>query len=288
MAYRSGNGSTIKFGGSSSSRGKSSAYSNLVASTKARKEKKRKAVETKAKAAADSRGPAKGQTEQKYNQAYWADRVAKVGSAQATKEMNAVGTKKGYSGDRVVSQSNQTAAKKKLAQVTGSMATLQNGGVTAKSETSGLFGEHTTNTYDYKGGSQIVTKTTDPVLPDSIGPFSLGGLAGLRLGDKKTTTYVDGIETNVKTGGDEMGRGSKTEDVSTPAALGDTQVIKPLDLKTVADVDKQIAATTDPAALKELHKRRMQLLRGDMTRTQHSPFALGAADVARNFLMGIK
>ena len=286
---------------------------SAIMQSKARKAKKRQEVEAKAKTAATKRGPAKGQTKQVYNQAYWADRVAKVGSAQATAEMKQVGTKKGYSGDRVVSRSNTQTAQKKLKDVTGSMAVLDNltenqkkqlsatttkkggidtfldvGGVTKSSSKSGLLGEHTKTDYQYGDGTKITTAATDPVLPQKIGMFDLGGLAGTRLGDKVTKTYVDGIQANTMTGGDELGNGAVTKQTDDPVALGDTAKIEPMNLKTIADIDRAITNTTDKAALAELHKRRQKLMRTTATRTQHSPFALGMADVARNFLMGIK
>jgi len=144
-----------------------------------------------AKIAAEERGP----EPTKYNQDYWADQVAKgVPQADIIAEQNSLGNKKAYSGDQVVTKANSDTANFKLKKITGSDATLQNGGVTKTTETSGLAGENFTTTYDYTNGPKIVQKGTDPVV------------AGVRLGDKTSTTYVDGVEVATKTGHDPLGR----------------------------------------------------------------------------------
>mgnify|MGYP000737043370 CR=1 FL=1 len=141
-----------------------------------------------------------------YNQAYWATK--KAGGAtpdELQAEMNKVGMKKAYSGDRVVTKANADTAAFKLKKLTGSMATLQNGGVTKTQKTSGLLGEKKDTTYDYKRGPKVVTRATDPVIK------------GVRLGEKKSTTYVDGVEYATKTGHDPLGRDAK---VTRPETAG--------------------------------------------------------------------
>ena len=135
----------------------------------------------------------------KYNQAYWANQIkskadgglgltqAQVGAAQ-----DKVGMNKAYSNDRVVTTANKDAALFKLKKITGSDATLQNGGVTKSTSTSGLFNENTTDKYDYAGNNPDVTvKTTDP-------KFDIFGRE-IRLGAKTSTTFVDGTATNTVT-----------------------------------------------------------------------------------------
>ena len=135
----------------------------------------------------------------KYNQTYWANQIkskadgglgltqAQVGAAQ-----DKVGMNKAYSNDRVVTTANKDAALFKLKKITGSDATLQNGGVTKSTSTSGLFNENTTDKYDYAGNNPDVTvKTTDP-------KFDIFGKE-IRLGDKTSTTFVDGTATNTVT-----------------------------------------------------------------------------------------
>ena len=134
----------------------------------------------------------------KYNQTYWANQIkskadgglgltqAQVGAAQ-----DKVGMNKAYSNDRVVTTANKDTALFKLKKITGSMATLGNG-VTKSTSKSGLFNENTTDKYDYAGNNPDVTiKTTDP-------KFDIFGKE-IRLGAKKSTTFVDGTATNTVT-----------------------------------------------------------------------------------------
>jgi len=141
----------------------------------------------------------------KYNQAYWANQIApkvidangkNIGGLGLTQaEVRAakekVGDKKAYSSDRVVTTANKDAALFKLKKITGSMATLGNG-VTKSTSKSGLFNEHTTDKYDYAGNNpDVIVKTTDP-------KFDIFGRE-IRLGDKTSTTFVDGTATNTVT-----------------------------------------------------------------------------------------
>ena len=134
----------------------------------------------------------------KYDQAYWSNQIkskadgglgltqAQVGAAQ-----DKVGMDKAYSGDRVVTTANKDTALFKLKKLTGSMATLGNG-VTKSTSKSGLFNENTTDKYDYAGNNPDVTiKTTDP-------QFDIYGNK-IRVGDKTSTTFVDGTATNTVT-----------------------------------------------------------------------------------------
>ena len=135
----------------------------------------------------------------KYDQAYWSNQIkskADGGLGLTQAEVRAakekVGDKKAYSNDRVVTTANKDAALFKLKKITGSDATLQNGGVTKSTSTSGLFNENTTDKYDYAGNNPDVTiKTTDP-------KFDIFGKE-IRLGDKTSTTFVDGTATNTVT-----------------------------------------------------------------------------------------
>lgn len=141
----------------------------------------------------------------KYNQAYWANQIApkvidangkNIGGLGLTQaEVRAakekVGDKKAYSSDRVVTTANKDTALFKLKKITGSMATLGNG-VTKSTSKSGLFNEHTTDKYDYAGNNpDVIVKTTDP-------KFDIFGRE-IRLGDKTSTTFVDGTATNTVT-----------------------------------------------------------------------------------------
>ena len=159
-----------------------------------------------------------------YNQAYWATK--KAGGAtpdELQAEMNKVGMKKAYSGDRVVTKANADTAAFKLKKLTGSMATLQNGGVTKTQKTSGLLGEKKDTTYDYKRGPKVVTRATDPVIK------------GVRLGDKKSTTYVDGVEYATKTGHDPLGRDAKVTRPETAGHITDRVKIPVRSKKARAD-----------------------------------------------------
>jgi len=134
----------------------------------------------------------------KYNQAYWANQIkskADGGLGLTQAEVRAakekVGDKKAYSNDKVVTTANKDTALFKLKKITGSMATLGNG-VTKSTSKSGLFNEHTTDKYDYAGNNpDVIVKTTDP-------KFDIFGRE-IRLGDKTSTTFVDGTATNTVT-----------------------------------------------------------------------------------------
>jgi len=156
----------------------------------------------------------------KYNQAYWANQIkAKdldkngknhggAGRTQADvlNQQKKLGIKKAYSGDKVVTTANKDTAHFKLKKLTGSDATLGDG-VTKSTKKSGLFGENTTNTYDYKRGPTVTTKASNHGI----------------LGGTKSTTYVDDIATNTitnrKNGKNGVGTVTTLADAD---ALGDT------------------------------------------------------------------
>lgn len=201
----------------------------------------------------------------KYNQAYWADQKAKgVSQADMKAEQDQIGNKKAYSGDTIVSEKMTNKAETDLKNITGSMATLQNKGVTKTEEKSGLLGENLETTYDYKGGPSIVTKSNDPIVGD------------IRLGNKTSTTFVDGVEVATKTGNDPLGK--------------DAVVTKPVNAQETASevksIDDQIKTETDPVKLKALHKRRLMLMRMNHTNTRFAGL-LDDANTKRSNLMSI-
>ena len=134
----------------------------------------------------------------RYNQEYWANQIKSkadgglgLTQAEVAAAQKAIGMDKAYSGDKVVTTANKDTAAFKLAKVTGSDAVLGDG-VTKTTSKSGLFGENTTDNYDYSGNNPDVTvKTTDP-------KFDIFGKE-IRLGAKTSTTFVDGTATNTVT-----------------------------------------------------------------------------------------
>ena len=159
-----------------------------------------------------------------YNQEYWANQIRSkadgglgLTQSQVAAAQDKLGIKKAYSGDKVVTTANKDTAAFKLAKLTGSDAVLGDG-VTKTTSKSGLFGEHTTDNYDYSGNNPDVTvKTTDPVL-DIYGNK-------IRVGSKTSTTFVDGTATNTVTNatGADNGVGS-TVAAANADAIDDTVV----------------------------------------------------------------
>ena len=214
----------------------------------------------------------------KYDQKYWADQLASgVSQADMKTEQNALGMKKAYSGDKVVTADMKRRASDDLSRLTGSMATIQNGGVVkTEGEKYGLLGEKQDTTYDYKGGPSVVTKANDP------------NILGINLGDKTSTTYVDGTEVATKTGRDPLG---KDATVTKPEGLAkdidDTQAVDPVKAaEQITDIDNQIKAEKDPVKLKALYQRRLRLLRMSRTNTKFAG-RLGDADTKRSALTSI-
>ena len=212
-----------------------------------------------------------------YNQAYWAAR--KEGGATPSElkaEMDAIGMKKAYSGDRVITQDMKRQASDDLSRLTGSIATIQNGGVTkTDGDAYGLFGERQDTTYDYKGGPSVVTRSNDP------------SLFGVNFGDKTSTTFVNGVEVATKTGRDPLGRDAKvTRPDGLAKGINDRVEASSDPIKEISDIDNQIKTETDPARLKALHKRRLMLMRMNRTNTRFAGL-LGEADTKRTNLMSI-
>ena len=217
-----------------------------------------------------------------YNQAYFAARLAGGASqAELKSEQDSIGMKKAYSGDRVITKDMQRRASDDLSRVTGSMAVLDDPAMTAEKKADltksgiivggvsktvgakyGLFGESQDTTYDYKGGPSIVTRAYDP------------SLFGLSLGDKTSTTFVDGVAVAKKTNGDGLGKGAGLEFLTVPEGIKDTTPAVPpkdddiVDPRGIDEINKAIAETTDPEELKSLYKRRLSLMRMNSTRTR--------------------
>ena len=190
--------------------------------------------------------------------------------------MDSVGINKAYSGDKVITKDMKRKAVDDLSRVTGSMATLENGGVTKTEKTSGLLGEKLDTTYDYKGGPSIVTKATDPTIK------------GVRLGDKTSTTFVDGVEVATKTGNDPLGYDAKVTNPDIAGHIDDTQTVDPAKTnEEIKSIDDEIKTETDPVKLKALHQRRLMLMRRNNTNTKFAGL-LDDADTKRSNLMSIR
>jgi len=211
-----------------------------------------------------------------YNQAYWsAKRAGGASQADMKTQQDSIGIKKAYSGDKVITEDMKRKASDDLSRITGSMATLQNKGVTKTEEKSGLLGEKLDTTYNYKGGPSIVTRATDPTIK------------GVRLGDKTSTTFVNGVEVATKTGSDPLGRDAKVTRPKGVAKGIDDQVEASSDpIKEISDIDNQIKTETDPGKLKALYKRRLMLMRMNQTNTRFAGL-LGDANTKRTNLMSI-
>jgi len=215
----------------------------------------------------------------KYNQKYWAAKHSSGASQASMKaEQNAIGMKKAYSGDRVITNDMKRQASDDLNRVTGSMATIQNGGVTKTAgKKYGLLSERQDTTYDYKGGPSIVTRSKDAVLPGQ----------GMRLGDKTSTTFVNGVEVATKIGNDKLGRDAKvTRPNGLAQAIDDRVEAAPDPIAEIKDLDNQIKTETDPVKLKALHQRRLALMRMNRTNTRFAGL-LEDPNISRTNLMSI-
>ena len=214
-----------------------------------------------------------------YNQAYWAGlRSGNTSQADMKAKQDAIGMKKSYSGDRVITPDMQRRASDDLSRVTGSMAVTDDpkmtaekradliksgilvGGVTKNvGDPYGFFNERQDTTYNYEGGPSIVTRANDP------------SLFGVGLGDKTSTTFVNGVAVAKKTGGDELGNGAVVDTLTVPEGINDTtsvDPVDPVDPNSLDSINKAIAETTDPEELKSLYQRRLSLMRMDRTRTR--------------------
>lgn len=209
-----------------------------------------------------------------------------------------------YSGATIVSEDQSRRANDTLSRVTGSMATLQNKGVTRNYSQSGLFGENIKGEFNYKDGTKITTLADDPVVRGTFNPNTGRIEGGFRLGDRQVTTFAgtgnytgatagtgatttgSQVAVNTMSGGEDgLGGNAKTttltaagsatlEDVTSgKVSLDDivdtataTTIIKTI--TTVSEVDKLIAETKDTELLKSLYQRKLSLMRSGSTRTR--------------------
>ena len=230
-----------------------------------------------------------------YNQAYWAGlRSGNTSQADMKAKQDAIGMKKSYSGDRVITPDMQRQASDDLSRLTGSMAVTDNSKMTPEKKAAliksgilvgdvtktvgekyGFFGERQDTTYDYKGGPSVVTRSNDP------------SLFGVNFGAKTSTTYVDGVEVQTKSGRDPLGRDAKiTKPDGLARGINDRVEAGPDAAKELSNIDNQIKTETDPAKLRALHKRRLMLMRMNRTNTKFAGL-LGEADTKRTNLMSI-
>jgi hypothetical protein len=206
-----------------------------------------------------------------YNQAYWkAKREGGASQAEMAAEQKALGSKKTYSGDRVISEADQDRAKYAL-------QSLRRSGIdpTVTSETSGFFDEMNTTTSSYDIGTGKPMTTTR----QQYSPIAKTKWGNLRLGDDVTKTFVNGVAVYTQ----------KNDDPATTSetgSLNQRSQSSPDPIKEMADIDSQIKTETDPAKLKALHKRRLMLMRMNRTNTRFAGL-LGEADTKRTNLMSI-
>jgi hypothetical protein len=256
----------------------------------------------------------------KYNQEYYAKLVANGMSTANILDIQsqAIGGNP-YSGATIVSEDQKRGAEDTLSRVTGSMATLQNEGVTRKYTQSGLLGEFVKGEFNWKDGTNVTTLADDPVLRGTFNESTGRIEGGIRLGSRQVTTFAGrgnytgatagtGASTtgpkyavNTMSGGEDgLGGGAKTttltakqsatlDDVTTGKVKLDdivdsTTIIK--GITTVEAVDGLIATTTDPDILKSLYQRRLSLMRLRRTRTRFAGL-LDDADTKRTNLMSI-
>ena len=202
-----------------------------------------------------------------YNQAYYkARRAGGATQAELAAEQKAIGSKKMYSGDRVITKEDQARSKYILAGIERTGVTP-----TVTSEKSGFFDEMTTTKSSYDiGTGKPVTTTTQEYKPNIL---------GVQLGDNITKTFVNGVATYTKTGEGE----AKTSDLG---SLKQRSQSSQDPIAEMQDIDNQIKTETDPVILKALHKRRLMLMRMNRTNTRFAGM-LGEADTKRTNLMSI-
>ena len=112
-------------------------------------------------------------------------------------------------------------------------------------------------------------------------------LFGVNFGAKTSTTYVDGVEVQTKSGRDPLGRDAKiTKPDGLARGINDRVEAGPDAAKELSNIDNQIKTETDPAKLRALHKRRLMLMRMNRTNTKFAGL-LGEADTKRTNLMSI-
>jgi len=202
-----------------------------------------------------------------YNQAYYkARRAGGATQAELAAEQKSIGSKKMYSGDRVISEADQDRAKYTL-------QSLRRSGIdpTVTSEKSGFFDEMTTTKSSYDiGTGKSVTSTVQDYKPNIL---------GFQLGDNVTKTFVNGVATYTK-------RGDGERTTSELGSLKQRSQSGPDAAKELSNIDNQIKTETDPVKLRALHKRRLMLMRMNRTNTKFAGL-LGEADTKRTNLMSI-
>ena len=179
-----------------------------------------------------------------YNQAYWAGlRSGNTSQADMKAKQDAIGMKKSYSGDRVITPDMQRQASDDLSRLTGSMATLGDGVTKTVGDKYGFFNERQDTTFKYEDGTSIVQKGYDP------------SLFGINFGAKTSTTYVDGVEVQTKSGRDPLGRDAKiTKPDGLARGINDRVEAGPDAAKELSNIDNQIKTETDPVKLRALHQ----------------------------------
>ena len=205
-----------------------------------------------------------------YNQAYWKAKLdGKTSQADMAAEQKALGSKKIYSGDRAITEQDQSVAKQ-------IELYLKDSGIkpTVENMKKGFFGETmlTNSSYDIGTGKNILTskETTSPTI------------LGFRFGDDITKSSVNGVNTYVKTG---QGDTQKTESAKLSAS-NDRVEAGPDPVAEMKDIDNQIKNETDPVKLKALYQRRLRLMRMNRTNTRFAGL-IGEADTKRTNLMSI-
>ena len=205
-----------------------------------------------------------------YNQAYWKAKLdGKTSQADMAAEQKALGSKKIYSGDRAITEQDQSVAKQ-------IELYLKDSGIkpTVENMKKGLFGETmlTNSSYDIGTGKNILTskETTSPTI------------LGFRVGDDVTKSSVNGVNTYVKTG---QGDTQKTKSAKLSAS-NDRVEAGPDPVAEMKDIDNQIKNETDPVKLKALYQRRLRLMRMNRTNTRFAGL-IGEADTKRTNLMSI-
>ena len=241
----------------------------------------------------------------KFNQEYYAKLKA---NGMSTSDILDIQKKapggNAYSGATIVSEDQKRRANDTLSRVTGSMATLQNGGVTRKYSQSGLFGENIKGEFAYKDGTKITTLADDPVIGGTFNEKTGRIEDGVRLGNRQVTTFAgtgnytgdtagtgaattgESYAVNTMSGGED-GLGGDTFKTTLTADKSTTltdvldKTVKLDDIvdaatvttiitatTTVTEVDKLIEETKDPEILKSLYQRKLSLMRSGSTRTR--------------------
>ena len=243
----------------------------------------------------------------KFNQEYYAKLKANgMSTANILDIQKTAPGGNAYSGATVVSEDQKRLANDTLSRVTGSMATLQNKGVTRKYSQSGLFGENIKGEFNYKDGTKITTLADDPVVRGTFNPKTGRIEGGFRLGSRQVTTFAgngnytgatagtgasttgESYAVNTMSGGEDgLGGGAKTTTLTAKQSATLTEVLNgTVDLKDIIKnsdpnydpflkgildpdvIDKLIKTTEDPEILKSLYQRKLSLMRLGRTRTR--------------------